>query len=230
MKWPGAWVWEPRPHAAKTDLTCTGARPPQPRRVTAYAGAVRRLLALPLAAVVAVLAWGEAISCLASRRELGDGMPRRGREAVVVLGYGNKPGHANLVNRYRVRAGIRSLDAPEALLVLCGGAVAGDQPEADIMARYARERGYTGPMRLERESTTTWENIVGAIGLIDDAEVIKVVSDPLHAQKGRRFLWMLRPDLAARLVRGREYRFGELVWLKPVAAVVGMVGLRRARR
>lgn len=204
--------------------------PRSPCRIAAYAGAVRRLLAISLAVAVAVLVWGEAISRRASRRALGDGMPRRGREAVVVLGFGNKPGRANLVNRYRVRAGIRSLDGTDAVLVLCGGAVAGDEPEADIMARYARERGYTGPMRLERESTTTWENIVGAIGLIDDADVIKVVSDPLHAQKGRRYLWMLRPDLAARLVRGREYRFGELTWLKPVAAVAGLIGLCRARR
>ncbi|QAY61725.1 YdcF family protein [Microbacterium protaetiae] len=148
-----------------------------------------------------------------------------------MLGFGNKPGRANFVNRYRVRAGIRSLSTSTSVLVLCGGAVAGAQPEADIMAGYARdERDYTGPMLIERESTTTWENIRNAIGLIEPYDTIKIVSDPLHAQKGRRYLWMLRPDLAARLVRGRDYRFGELILLKPVAAVVGLVGLRRARR
>ncbi|WP_242497775.1 YdcF family protein [Microbacterium protaetiae] len=190
-----------------------------------------RLITIPVLVVAAVLGWGEAISWRASRRELGEGMPHSGREAVVVLGFGNKPGRANFVNRYRVRAGIRSLSTSTSVLVLCGGAVAGAQPEADIMAGYARdERDYTGPMLIERESTTTWENIRNAIGLIEPYDTIKIVSDPLHAQKGRRYLWMLRPDLAARLVRGRDYRFGELILLKPVAAVVGLVGLRRARR
>jgi hypothetical protein len=182
------------------------------------------LIAIPL---VAVLAWGEFMNWRASHRELG--MPQRGREAVVVLGFGNRPGRANLINRYRVRAGIRSLDRPDGVLVLCGGAVAGAEPEADIMARYARERGYTGQILLERESTSTAENIRNAIELIEDAEVIKIVSDPLHAQKGRWYLRMLRPDLAVRLARGREYRFGELTLLKPIAAVAGLVGLRRAR-
>lgn len=185
-------------------------------------------MTIPALALAAVLAWGEFVSWRASRRELGDGVSRPGREAVVVLGFGNRPGRANLVNRYRVRAGIRSIDSMDAVLVLCGGAVASDEPEADIMARYARgECGYTGPVLLERESTTTWENILGAIGLIEDADTIKIVSDSLHAEKGRRYLWMLRPDLAARLVRGRDYRFGELTVLKPVAAVMGLVGLRR---
>jgi len=189
------------------------------------------MIAIPLAVLAGVLAWGEFTNWRASRRELGPGVVHPRSEAVVVLGFGNKGRRANLVNRYRVRAGIRSIDSVDAVLVVCGGAVAGDEPEADIMARYARdERGYTGPLLRERESMTTGENIRNAIGMIESAEAITVVSDPLHAQKGRMYLRMLRPDLAARLVRGREYRFGELIWLKPFAAVVGLVGLRRARR
>jgi len=199
-------------------------------RRPAYAGVVRaRLIAIPLAVLGGVLAWGELTNWRASRRELGPGIEHPRSEAVVVLGFGNKGSRANLVNRYRVRAGIRSLDDPDGVLVVCGGAVRGDEPEADIMARYARERGYTGPLLRERESTTTADNIRNAIGMIGGADAIKVVSDPVHAQKGRLYLRRLRPDLAARLVRGREYRFGELIWLKPVAAVAGLVGLRRAR-
>ena len=189
-----------------------------------------RLIAIPLAVLGGVLAWGEVMNFRASRRELGPGVPHPRSEAVVVLGFGNKGSRANLVNRYRVRAGIRSIDRADATLVVCGGAVAGSEPEADILARYARERGYTGRLLRERESLTTEENIRNAIGMIEGAEAIRVVSDPLHAQKGRMYLRMLRPELAARLVRGREYRFGELIWLKPVAAVAGLVGLRRARR
>nr|WP_274636350.1 YdcF family protein [Microbacterium bovistercoris] len=189
-----------------------------------------RLLAIPLLAGAGVLAWGELMHWRASRRRLGTGrMP--GPEAVVVLGFGNRDGRANLVNRYRVRAGIRSLDGPESVLVLCGGAVAGRTPEADVMARYARdELGHTGPLLLERGSRTTEENIRNAIPLIETAGTIKIVSDSLHAEKGRAYLWMLRPDLAARFARGRDYRFGELILLKPIAAVMGLVGLRRLSR
>jgi len=198
----------------------------------AYAGLVRaRLIAIPLGVLGGVLAWGEYLNWRASRRELGPGVPHTRSEAVVVLGFGNKGRRANLVNRYRVRAGIRSLDGPDAVLVVCGGAVEGDDPEADVMARYARDaRGYAGRLLRERASGTTEENIRNAIPMIENADVIKVVSDPLHALRGRTYLRMLRPDLAARLVRGREYRFGELTWLKPFAAVAGMIGLRRVRR
>ena len=49
-------------------------------------------------------------------------------DAVVVLGYRNRGARANYINRYRVRAGLRSLDpaADDSVLVLCGGTVAGE--------------------------------------------------------------------------------------------------------
>jgi len=114
----------------------------------------------------------------ASRRGLGTAPRVSGTQAVVVLGFGNRGRRANLVNRYRVRAGIRSLDpaAPRRVLVLCGGAVAGPEPEADIMARYARDEcGHAGPLLLERESTTTWENIRDVVPLIEDVDAIAIV-------------------------------------------------------
>ncbi|PJJ70712.1 DUF218 domain-containing protein [Diaminobutyricimonas aerilata] len=145
-----------------------------------------------------------------------------GAEAVVVLGYRNRGRRANYVNRYRVRAGLRSQRGGESsVLVLCGGAVGGDVAEAELMARYARERGYRGPLRLDRESRTTWENIRNAIPLIEHADAIKIVSNSLHAEKGRLYLAQMRPDLAERLVRADDYRFGEMLLLKPIAAVVG---------
>jgi hypothetical protein len=150
----------------------------------------------------------------------------------VVLGYRNRGERANYINRYRVRAGIRSLDrtATESFLVLCGGDVAGDTSEAEVMARYARERrGYTGAIRLDRDSRTTWENIQNAIPLIEAADTIKIVSNSLHAEKGRTYLRTLRPDLADRLVRAEDYRFGEITLAKPLAAVLGLRN-RRARR
>ena len=150
----------------------------------------------------------------------------------MVLGYKNTGDRANFLNRYRVRAGIRSIDpaATESVLVLCGGIVAGDLPEAELMERYARdERGYTGPILLDRISRSTWENIQNATPLIEDAESIKIVSNSLHAEKGRAHLWKLRPDLADRLSRGEDYRFGEIIVVKLAAAALGMKNLRVPR-
>lgn len=192
-----------------------------------------RLVAVSVGAVVAsVMVFGEVAHWRASWRRLG--RPRSGSrtEAVVVLGYRNKGDRANYINRYRVRAGIRSLDpdVQRSVLVLCGGTVAGRNAEADLMARYAREeRGFTGSILLDRTSTSTWENIQNAIPLIEQAESIAIVSNSLHAEKGRAYLWELRPDLAIRLRRGEDYRLGEIMLVKPVAALLGMWNLRSLR-
>ncbi len=147
-----------------------------------------------------------------------------------MLGFRNRGDRANYLNRYRVRAGLRSLDptVTHSVLVLCGGSVGGDTSEAELMARYARtERGYTGSIRIDAESTSTWENIQNVIPLVEDVDSITIVSNSLHAEKGRAYLWRVRPDLAQRLRRGRDYRFGEIAVVKPLAAVVGLRNLSR---
>ena len=184
------------------------------------------VLSIPLG----VLMLSEAVHSRSSKRRLN---PRAQAdpllEAVVVLGDKNRGSRANYVNRYRVRAGLRSFDdrAPDRLLILCGGPVAGDTAEASVMADFARASGYTVALQLDTESLTTWENIANAIPLIEDADSIKIVSNSLHAEKGRAYLWQLRPDLARRLRRGADYRFGEIIVLKPIAAVMGLRELRR---
>jgi hypothetical protein len=150
---------------------------------------------------------------------------------IASLGFRNRGRRANAVDRWRVRAGLRS-QQPElgpSRLVLCGGSVGGAVPEAELMARYARRRGYQGDARLETDSHSTWTNISNAIPLIEDAQRIKVVSHSLHAEKGRAYLERLRPDLATRLVPARDYRLGEWVLLKPVLTVLGLHNLRRLR-
>lgn len=162
-----------------------------------------------------------------------------GPTAVVVLGRADAGLRAGRENRARVRAGLRSLrraghDGPagvrgEPVLVLAGGAVAGPVPEAELMRRHARGLGYRGPVLMETASRSTWENIVGIIPLIEDAGRIIIVSDPVHALKARRFLASQRPDLAMRLVRGEDYRFGERLLLKPATAVNGLIDLELSR-
>jgi uncharacterized SAM-binding protein YcdF (DUF218 family) len=196
----------------------------------------RRILVVPaalLAAGAAVLLASEGIHRLASTHGLGDAPGRAdgspGREAVVVLGFGDAGPRANRINRYRVRAALRSMDprAWSTALVLCGGSVMGDEPEARILARYARELGYRGEVVLEEASRSTRENVANAIPLVEDADTIRIVSDPVHAEEARGYLRAARPDLAARLARADDYRFGEETWMKPLAIAVAV--LRRAR-
>lgn len=178
---------------------------------------ISRILA---GAGAAALAWGEWANWRSSHRLVG---PATGpREAIVVLGCRNRAATANALNRWRVRAGLRSRDpGSDSRMVFCGGAVGGSTAEAELMAAYARARGYSGPLAVETASRTTWENIRNVISLLEDADRIKIVSNPLHAEKARGYLVGLRPDLAARLVRGADYRFGEWTIVKPMFAAIG---------
>ncbi|MET9216040.1 MULTISPECIES: YdcF family protein [unclassified Nocardia] len=185
---------------------------------------------LALTAAIAVMLWGEWANWRASRGRVGSAGP--GAEAVVVLGYRDAGPRANAMNRWRVRAGLRSIDptATESRLVLCGGACAGPVSEAALMADYATgERGYRGDLVLEESSRSTWENIAFAIPFLKDADRIKIVSLPTHAATGRDYLWEQSPELAVRLVRSGEYRFGEWMPLKPVVALYGVIRNLRGR-
>lgn len=182
----------------------------------------------PAAAGMAFLLGGEAASACASVRGLERGRPG-GQRAVLVLGYGNRGSRANAVNRYRVRAGLRTLRSAHDALIFSGGAVRGPEPEARILARYAAARGYRGRMLLETESRSTEENIRNSIVLLEDAGQIAVVSNALHAERARELLRAARPDLAARLVRADDYRFGEIPVIKAIAAALALVERRRSR-
>jgi uncharacterized SAM-binding protein YcdF (DUF218 family) len=181
---------------------------------------VRRIVAV---AVVGALLWGEYENWRASREFVRE-VPAE-REVVVVLGSRNRARRANALNRWRVRAGLRSRDprATRSCLVLSGGAVSGAVSEAALMADYAAARGRTDDVVLEAASRTTWENIEQIVPLVEQFDRIKIVSNPLHARKARMYLARQRPDLAERLARGSDYRFGEWMPAKVVFAVYGRV-------
>lgn len=172
----------------------------------------------------ALLAWGEWETWRASHRNTGPGGD--GDEVIVVLGFRNPGPRANLVNRWRVRAALRSIEpGRHTTLVFTGGSNSGSTSEARLMADYAREFGYGGTILLEETSRSTWENIAHVLPLLENAGQIKIVSHTTHALKGRLFLARQRPDLARRLTRGADYRFAEWLPLKPVQAAYGRVVL-----
>lgn len=190
---------------------------------------MRRATGLAVAAVAA-LTWGEWLNWRWSRVLVGhrDG----GSVAVVVLGFRNPGPTANLVNRWRVRAGLRSVaadDARKSRVIFSGGAVGvgAGVTEAQLMADYARlVLEFDGTVLLEDRSTTTWENITNVIPLLEDVDRIKIASQPAHALKARAYLRRQRPDLAERLVRADDYRVGEWMAVKPLLALYGLWTLR----
>ncbi|MEV5833490.1 YdcF family protein [Nocardia sp. NPDC052112] len=191
---------------------------------------MRKRTRLSTIGLVLVLLWGEWENWRASRRLVGS--VTGASEAVVVLGYRNAGTQANIMNRWRVRAGLRSINptAVSSRLVLCGGACAGPHTEAALMAEYATQTcGYRGEVVLEDQSRTTWENIGFAVPYLKHSDRIKIVSLPFHAERGRRYLAEQRPELATRLVRGAEYRFGEWMAAKPLLAVYGLLQDARDR-
>ncbi|MFE0651988.1 YdcF family protein [Streptomyces sp. NPDC059534] len=179
-------------------------------------------------ACAAALAWGEWLNRRWSRTLVGKGEGTS--EAVVVLGYRNPQPTANLVNRWRVRAGIRSLAAGsprDTRLILSGGAIGGAVSEARLMADYAHAvLAFHGTVILEEDSSTTWENVTNVIPLLEDVDRIKIASQPAHALKARVYLRRQRPDLARKLVRADDYRPGEWSAAKPLLALYGLWTLR----
>ena len=184
--------------------------------------------ALALGAGV-VLVWSEWQHLCWSRSAVGAAAGPR--EAVVVLGFRNRGARANLVNRWRVRAALRSIDpGRDSFVVFSGGPVGSEVAEARIMAAYAVEVGYAGPVVLEETSRTTWENVSHVVPLVEDVDTIKIVSQPSHALKARVYLRRQRPDLADRLAPARDHVLGEWLPAKPVLAVHGLLSLRSLRR
>jgi uncharacterized SAM-binding protein YcdF (DUF218 family) len=183
--------------------------------------------------LLGLAAWGEFVHWRASRAQAHERLPARS-EAVVVLGYRNTRGdRANALNRWRVRAALRSVDPTMAssILVCSGASGAAGVSEAALLARYAvAQRGFTGTVELEERSRSTWQNVENVIPLIEHVDQIKIVSNPLHAQKARLYLRHLRPDLADRLVRAADYRLGEAWPVKPLFALYGLRDLARSRR
>lgn len=93
-----------------------------------------------------------------------------------------------------------------------------------------------GDVVVEAQSSSTWENVANVLPILQRLrehgalDWVAIASNGLHAEKARRYLRRQSPLLEQLLVPASDYRFGEMFWIKPVFAVVGLVKLRSARR
>lgn len=153
----------------------------------------------------------------------------------MLLGFGNRGPHPNLVNRWRARIAVRTArllvhrGAGFVRVICCGGPVKGRVPEAEHLAVAVRNAGWHGEIILERRSRSTWENISNVRPLLRPDELIALCSNDLHAVKARVYFARQDPSILARLIRTANSRVGEMVLAKPLFAAVGLHKLRALR-
>jgi uncharacterized SAM-binding protein YcdF (DUF218 family) len=143
-------------------------------------------------------------------------VPDAWRRGVVVLGYpSRKDGRPHVIQRWRVRAGVRVFREYGAdLMVLCGGAVRRSVPEAEVMRDLAIEAGLDpAVLVVEGASRTTWENVKYAAPLLEHCEVVLLVSDPMHAARARKYWCRQFPADAERVVVAKTHRELRDWWL-----------------
>lgn len=143
--------------------------------------------------------------------------PKEGSCAVLVLGYPQRQdGTPHPVQRWRVAAGVELFGREGCrLMILSGGAPKTRRPEAEVMAELAAEAGVPAKMMAqEKASTNTWENAKLSSPLLKRFERVFVVSDPLHARRGRRYFCRQSPELCPRVHPWAPNRLLENYWRK----------------
>jgi uncharacterized SAM-binding protein YcdF (DUF218 family) len=149
--------------------------------------------------LLAVLLGSEIAHAVAARFYAGDGVA--GKCAVFVLGYpANDDGTASAIEVQRVEAGVRALEAHQCgRLIVSGGAAHNRIVEADVMAAVAVRLGVARERLItERQARDTKENVALLLPLLTPGENVFIVSNALHAQRGRRYFCAIRPVDCAR--------------------------------
>ncbi len=163
----------------------------------------------------------ETLHWRASKKFLGKGN-LTGRGALVVLGFpARRDGRLHPIQKWRTEMAKRAFASLGAeRIVFSGGPSRGRPCEAATMAAYALQLGVPATsVRTETKARSTWQNIELSLPMVEGFDRLAIVSDPLHAARGRRFVWAQRPDVAAHLVSAGEYRLFERWWLKVPTAI-----------
>ena len=169
---------------------------------------MRRVLGLGALTLI-VAALPELAHGLASR--FGYGRPELGTdstEAVVVLGCPTNPdGSLHPLQQWRVDIARRTITPRVGVVVFTGRTAATGRTEAAAMAEYGRSIGIPEELIvLEERAESTWENLKFSAPLIEQHEVLRLVSDPMHAFRARAYLTQQDPELAAKLAPADDYR------------------------
>ncbi len=167
-----------------------------------------------LAGVAAFVgAYGELSHWLASRIHPGKRPASAGSLGLLVLGHPSyNNGDLHPIQHWRCQIAVRAANthAGPVKVVFTGWQGRRPASEATVMAEHAQQMGLVADsVLLEEEASTTWENVELGAPLLRDCDQIAIVSNSHHALRGRHYLRKLYPQLAARLVRVDDYRFGE---------------------
>ncbi|GAA4887965.1 hypothetical protein GCM10025789_00150 [Tessaracoccus lubricantis] len=147
--------------------------------------------------------------CWASTREYGN--PPTGphaTEALIVLGCPTHPdGSLHPLQRWRVDIAARTMNPRVKVVVFTGTTAKTGVSEASAMAAHARSRGIPDSLIvLEEQALSTWQNLEYSAPLVAQFDVLRVVSDPMHAWRARQFLARLHPELARKLQPAADFR------------------------
>lgn len=105
-------------------------------------------------------------------------------------------------------------------MVVSGGAAANRYVEADSMAEIAKSLGVAeNALIRERTARTTLENIGCSAPFLQGTERVYIVSDTLHALRGKRYACRLDAELCARTIAAGSEPPLELLGWKLRAAI-----------
>lgn len=162
-----------------------------------------------LVGAAVVVAIPEAAHAVASRLALGKppSDPER-TEAMIVLGCPTTPdGDLHPLQRWRVDIAARTMNPRVRVVVFTGTTAKTGVSEARSMADYARSRGIPADLiTLEEQALSTWQNLEYSAPLVERFDVLRLVSDPMHAWRARQFLARQNPTLAAKLAPADDFR------------------------
>ncbi|MDO5677016.1 MAG: YdcF family protein [Propionibacteriaceae bacterium] len=129
-------------------------------------------------------------------------------EAIIVLGCPTHPdGSLHPLQRWRVDIAARTMNPRVRVVVFTGTTAKTGVSEASAMAAYARTQGIPDNLCvLEEEALSTWQNLEYSAPLVEEHDVLRLVSDPMHAWRARQFLARQNPQLAAKLAPAVDYR------------------------
>lgn len=137
--------------------------------------------------------------------------------AVVVLGWrADADGTPSDILRWRVEAGVAEWRRHnDAVVIVTGGAVANAVAEGPVMAQLALELGVPASQILVDDTAAdTWENVARAHELASAASSVVLISDRLHARRGRRYWLAQFPGDRSRVSVGEVS--GAARWYWPV--------------